>query len=230
MKGLRGRAWLLAGSLGVLGCAAEGVEDILAYLRHRESGDQAGAALGMFFLIIWFLPGTAAALLLGVVPARATLAEPSHPPDPVQRGFALLFRTGAVFFLGLGGLYWAFELGPSAGMRYEGEIGTLLFYSLYLAALIAFATLLWGCAAVVLRPAGAARSPWFATALLVTALIGGAVVASLLVQTAGRPGAAAPAPALVVQNLLWLGGPSLVQVLAVLRTLWLIRAPAAAPP
>ena len=52
----------MVGALGMLGCVGQAMLEISGYLRHVKSGDQAGTALGRLFLIVWFIPATAAVL------------------------------------------------------------------------------------------------------------------------------------------------------------------------
>ena len=105
------------------------------------------------------------------------------------------------------------------------DLTEFLYLSLYFAALISFAALLWGCAGALLRPATQARSPWFAGSLISMVVSTWAVGVAFLAQTTPQPVAPASAAALVIQGLLVWGGAGLILLFAVLRTLWVVRAP-----
>jgi hypothetical protein len=216
VSGDAGRIWLIVGCLGLLVSLGELAMNIDAYIRHMDSGDQAGFGLGMMFLVTQFLPATAAALVLGAVPARPALGLPLPARDRVRSAIAFLLRVGAValfaFVTVAGALGSASEF-RSTGTRVGPAVAAFVLSLATMFPLIAFGGLLWGCALAVTRPA-TARSPWLVAAIVITMVAEGVFVAGL---------SGSGSPAAILQAVLVMGGPAVAYVLVALRTLWIIR-------
>ena len=195
-----------AGDAASLGLAAL---NVAGYIRHMDSGDQAGFGLGMMFLLSLFLPATGATLLLGAVP---DVPGPDPEPSIASSVIGVVLRGGAIgmaLFVAVWSAcewIWAWGAGiPSS----PAIIGLALFRIPFLA----FGGMIWGCAVAIGRPA-AARSGWFVAAIVMTAVAEAAFIVSILGQTA---------PVAVVQVLVTFGVPGVIYVLVAVRTLWVLR-------
>jgi len=134
---------LVPGILALLASAALAVLNIGAYVRHLDSGDQAGFALGNLFLVVWFLPTAAVLLLAGSIlfgPPRT-----GQERRPLRTIVMVVLIAGAVFFLAYG-LWQALASGP--GSRSGGP---------FIAILFAFAVNVFACA-IAVRPDSKAPS------------------------------------------------------------------------
>lgn len=205
--------WRVVGCLGVLACGGLALENLESYVRHRESGDQAGYALGMALLDFAFVPATSIALVLGagrgLLPGTAAWNRWSLP----RFGTAVLLMAGSVFFAALPIHAWRLELRdlPSG---HEWTAGALADAGAEFATLAAFALLLAGCAAAMLWP-GVVRSRWFKAVLGIVAAAGVTAIAVLVTASPSSAMLALPTAGLVV---------------LVCRTLWAITRAAHGPP
>jgi hypothetical protein len=218
-----GQVWRALGLAGVLLCAVHSVLGLDAYEPfQRIRGEQTALRMGLVMLLLWLMPLSASALLLGAVPGR-----PWTPAiaDRRRRTMVWLLRAGALVCLVVGVCLKAIEIRDQAtGHDWTLFAGLLASFPVLLPAV--FAALVWACAAVILRPA-ASRAPWFRIVLEVCGVIEVGPAAVTLSQT--LPWAAdAETLARVGENLLWMSGPSLVLLAAIGRRLWILQPSAGA--
>jgi len=177
--------WRIVACLGVWGCASFARMCIDGYLRHRATGDQAGFALSMAFLVFGYVPATAIALVLGTAPGPTAAERPGLTGWLARLAVASVLVAGAAFFL------W-FQAHVRAMVARDGPTGpaeapaTWSFESAEAGVVIAFALLQAGCGAVVLWPR-AARSWWFSAILVAVGVA--AVAAVVIVMGLSGPGA-----------------------------------------
>jgi hypothetical protein len=91
--------WRIVACLGVWGCTSLARLSIDGYLRHRATGDQAGFALGMAFLVFGFVPTTSIALVLGTAPGAAPAGRTGLTGWLARLAVAGALVAGAAFFL-----------------------------------------------------------------------------------------------------------------------------------
>jgi hypothetical protein len=150
------------------------------YVRHRATGDQAGFALGLTFLVFFAGPVVAAASILGTAPGPASQRNSGR--ERLARFVVALILTGGAAFL-----VWfqasvrrlqALDLPPGQVPSPEATWYGFLASAL----LIAFALGLAGCAVAVVS-ATAWRSGWFRMVLLVVGFAAAAAVAGIVVTS-----------------------------------------------
>jgi hypothetical protein len=133
----------------MLACVALAVLNAQGYVRHLDTGDQAGFALGTFFLVGWFLPVAAVLLLVGAI---GTASPKTQQEGRLWRGFEMAaLIAGAAFFLAYG-LWMALTFRPSSPSEAESLSGAA-----GMAALAAFSLNSVACALAVRPGAGAGR-------------------------------------------------------------------------
>jgi hypothetical protein len=143
-------------------CAALAALNVTGYLRHLDTGDQAGFALGTFFLVAWFLPIAAVLLLVGSIGG-----SPSAPPRPgLLRGLEMAaLVAGAGLFLAYG-MWMIRTFWPSGtthpGYRSDGGC---------IAAILAFSLNALACAFAIRPGSASGRRPWLAGVTLAVAAI-----------------------------------------------------------
>jgi hypothetical protein len=200
---------LIPGTLAMFGCVLFCVLNIVAYVRHMRSGDQAGFALGMLFLITWFIPLSAALLLGGAVFLRLEGSGQGERPL-----LSIVLCAGALFFGAFAALYLCVEYLPPLVRGGPFLWAVMLYYASYIATFLAFATNVLGCALVVRAGSLAPRAggpSWFPRALILTCFI-------VLLQNAALYSGGIPAQAFALTSL-----PSLAWLGAVVLLLWRIR-------
>jgi hypothetical protein len=200
---------LIPGILAMFGCVAITLENILAYVRHLDSGDQAGFALGNLFLTVWFLPVTAILLLGGAI-----LFRPRVPPEGSRfgRSITIALIAGAGFFV-LYGLWEAFlawpSRGPGEGSMYGGWQTALI---------LSFAVNVLACAiAVRPRPASAngGRRLSLGLILVVSLIVVVPLVAAVLGAIRGKP--------IQIGRILFMFWPIFAWGATLLWSAWLLR-------
>jgi hypothetical protein len=144
--------FLILGMLGLAVAILEAVTIVTSYVRHLPSMDQAGAALGLYFLIGWIAPVAAALVTVGAVPLRLreqAAGRPVRPELAISHALAVLGLLLAAFTA-----LFAFEvvrdlipLDTAHRIYWEGLIG----YLLYAAFLIALSSNVLGLAAALRR-------------------------------------------------------------------------------
>jgi hypothetical protein len=176
--------WRIVACLGVWGCASFARMCIDGYLRHRATGDQAGFALGMTFLVFGFVPATSISLVLGMAPGPPAVGRIGAGGWLARLAVSGALLTGAAFFLWFQAHVHAMvaQDGPVGG----GERAAWSFESAAAGVLIAFALLQAACGAVILWP-GAARSWWFSAILVAVGVA--ALVAVVIAIGLSGPGA-----------------------------------------
>jgi len=169
--------WRIVACLGVGACALLARSNLDRYLRHRDTGDQTGFALGMALLVFGFVPATSAALVLGTAPGAAARERAGPGAWLARLAVSGALITGAGFFLGFPASMRGMRVGDVASGLAEAP-GPWSF-ALGEGVLIAFAVLQVACAAAVLRPA-ASRTWWFGAILVAVGMAAlAAVVAAV---------------------------------------------------
>jgi hypothetical protein len=164
----------ILGTLGMIGCVAWSIVCASSYVGHRDTGDQAGFALGMLFLVSIGIPITGALLAAG-----AAGEEAPRRTAVVNAALAASLGAGALFFLAGAALYFRFELAPS-------RPGTsTLFYASYLLTLFAFALELIGFAWIT-RPGSRGLPPWLPAMFGATTAV--AAIQAIALLGGGGPG------------------------------------------
>lgn len=207
---------LVPGTLATLGSAALCLEIRISYLRHLNTGDQAGFALGVFFLISWFLPVAAAALVIGAILLPLSRAGQDHHPKP-GRGIVVVLMACAAFFLVCGVALEVPTWWPSN--RSAGDWT----HHAFAATIVAFAANVLACALAArmeLRGGGGGR--WLSGVMLATSAV-------VLVQIAAFVHESIQEGFLLVY-LPFITGPSLIWIAALLRSAWLLRRARSASP
>lgn len=198
---------LIPGMVAMLACVGLGILNVQGYLRHLDTGDQAGFALGTFFLVGWLLPGTAVALLIGAIgfPHSETPREAGIP-----RGIAAAaLIAGAVFFLAYG-VWMTLTFGPSrhSGAQSLEGVATI-------ATIFAFSVNVLACV-LALRPktasTGDGKRPWLSGLTL-------AISAVVVFELIGLLSSGVLAQALPIYLPLILG-PTLLWFAALLWSAW----------
>ncbi len=87
---------LIPGILTLFVCIALALQNASAYVRHLDTGDQAGFSLGTFFLVDCFLPIAATLLLIGGILVAPAGAQRANRPLRIIALSTLI--AGAVFF------------------------------------------------------------------------------------------------------------------------------------
>jgi hypothetical protein len=176
--------WRIVACLGVWGCASLARVSIDGYLRHRATGDQAGFALSMAFLVFGFVPATSISLVLGMAPGPPAAGRIGAGGWLARLAVSGALLTGAAFFLWFQAHVHAMV--AQDGAAGGGERAAWSFESAAAWVLIAFALFQAGCATVILWPS-AARSWWFSVLLVAVGLT--AVAAAAIVTGLSGPGA-----------------------------------------
>ena len=186
----------------MLGCVALALLNATAYVRHLDSGDQAGFALGTLFLVGWFLPIAAVLLLVGAIGVA-----PPQQESRLQRRIAITaLIAGAGFFLAYG-LWMAITFWPS---RPTGaELGSCT------ATILAFSFNVLACA-LAIRLGSAPPPPWLSGILLAIPVI-------VIVPTAAFVWNGFRTEHFLLIHLPFMLGPTLAWVAALLWSAWLLR-------
>jgi hypothetical protein len=188
--------------LALSGCVALALLNVAGYVRHLDSGDQAGFALGTFFLVGWFLPIAAVMLMVGAV-----WVAPPQQESRLQRGIAMTaLIAGAGFFLAYA-LWMAVTLWPSHPTGHGLRLST--------ATILAFSFNVFACALAV-RLGSAPPPPWLSGILLVIPVIGIVPTAAFVLNGIRKEG-------LLVAHLPFMLGPTLVWVVALVSSAWLLH-------
>jgi hypothetical protein len=165
-------------------------------VRHLDTGDQAGFALGTFFLVGWFLPIAAVLLLVGAIGGSPSAAPGAALWRRLEMA-ALILAAGLFLAYGMWMVLTFWPAGTThPGSRSDGAL---------LATVLAFSLNALACAAAIRPGSAPGKRPGLVGAVLAVAAIVIFEMSAFL--TSGITGGmlAMHVPFVVGPTLLWIG-------------------------
>ena len=197
---------LVPGTLATLASIALCLQIRHSYLRNLDTGDQAGASLGTFFLVSWFLPIAAVALLIGAIHIPRSQANRERRLKSNWAMVIVLMACAGFFFLcGL-----ASEL---PGWRLSNRSASDLMRHMFAATTLAFSANVLACALASRMVAPGGR--WISGVMLATSVVVLAQVAAFVREFIRSDFLPVYLPFVL--------GPSVVWIAALLRSAWVLH-------
>ncbi len=214
---------LIPGIVAMFWCLALAALNVGSYVRHLDTGDQAGFALGTVFLVLWFLPIADTLLLIGTI----GLAPPgTHEESRLVRGIAMTSAIlGGACFLVYGVWMASMQLPPSLpGSR--PSLTESLGAGTYTGAILALAVTMLACGLAVRPGSKSPRDggpPWLlATILAALAMVIVPAAAFLFAGGLAKHVAPQGPQAIIVLQTLFMAWPALVWIAALVWSAWLL--------